>query len=103
MSKHQLKEKLNEICSPYCKNEWCILKEMLLHTHDNLRTYIQVKLIEILKWNLSQRYNREVTWEEATMKWVDSGMAKRFADLYNEDENINDLYAKIEKDCNPYS
>ena len=49
--KAKLKKKLEEICKPYCTSDWCILKEMLLHTHDNLRTFIQLKMIELLPDN----------------------------------------------------
>ena len=100
--KAKLKKKLEEICKPYCTSDWCILKEMLLHTHDNLRTFIQLKMIELLKWNLSQRVNHEVDWEDASMKWVDSGMAKKFADYYDEEVDVNELYNKIEKECKPF-
>jgi len=101
-TKEKIKIKLDEICKPYCNSEWCILKEMLLYTHDNLRTAEQLKLIEIFRWNLSQRQHREVNWEEASMKWVDSGMATKFAEYYNDDISVNALYAKIEEACSPF-
>lgn len=105
--KNKLRKQLNEICKPYCTSDWCILKEMLLYSRDDLRTYTQVKMIEMLKWNISQRQHCEISWSDASIKWVESGMAKSFAEHYNENEidtlNINELYTKIEQECNPFS
>ncbi len=104
--KDKLRKHLHEICKPYCTSEWCILKEMLLNSHDSLRVYDQVKMIEKLKWNMSQREKREVCWEESSQKWVESGMAKAFANYYKEDDiedlDIDELYSKIERECNPF-
>jgi len=55
---------------------------------------------------MSQREKREVHWEEASQKWVESGMAKAFANYYKEDDiedlDIDELYSKIERECNPF-
>jgi len=98
MNKTAYKKLLEDICLDYCnKDKWCILKEFLVKAHLSPRLLSQMKCLEILKWELSKKFDREYTWERTILFWTDGGYAKLFADMYTEDISPKKLYRQIMK------
>lgn len=92
-NKSRLIKKLNEVCD--CKNKYCLIKEIILCSHQDPRFLIQLKCIEIFKWEESEKQRDDIGWDEAHVEWVAKGYAKRFAELYVEDMPAEELYSKI--------
>jgi len=93
----KLAKKLNEIVNPYCTNSWCILKEILICSHTDPRFFVQLKCIEHLKFELSEKMGRDVGWEASHLEWVANGYAGLFAEYYDEDLTAEQIYEKILK------
>lgn len=91
MNKHKLIQDIRGECE--CEQcEYCPL-EVLIHTEP--RILEQHKMVEKYKFIISQRENKEVTWDDAYISWVNSGMAKRFSDIYNPELNHNELAGRL--------
>jgi hypothetical protein len=90
---------LNEICEvqPCHKGEdYCLLKEIIKHDAKyNDRLIMQIALIDKFKYERSEKTGKDIGWEKAFNLFVDEGFAKKFADLWNEDETINSLWKKM--------
>lgn len=69
---------------------------MALSSYDD-RTLSQIKILEIHKYLLSRKDNREYTWKEASIHYVDNGFAKAFAEVYNPEISSIEIYKGIEK------
>lgn len=99
MSKCKLKAAVEEVCCDTCKNSWCLLKEIIISSHDDqyVRFLKQLKCIEILKLVESEKAKRDIGWEKAWLIWAEKGFAKRFADLYNTEKEAVQLYYEVVK------
>lgn len=94
--KTKLIKKLNEVCS--CKdNKYCLLKEIIVCSHQDPRFLVQLKCIEHFKYEESEKEKKDIGWEEAHIRWVAGGHAKTFAEHYDEDMDIDIMYKKIIK------
>jgi len=91
----KLYQKIEEVVKPYCKCDWCLLKEISACKYSDPRFFIQLKAIEHFKYEESERQGRDIGWEEAHMLWVEQGFAKEFADFYDEELTAEDIYDKI--------
>lgn len=76
---------LKELCGD-CNKEYCFIQELILHDakYSN-RLVVQMKLIEVYKWEQSQITNTELSWSETMTKWSESGLAAKFAEVYKEE------------------
>ena len=102
MNKTKLKKLIEEF-EDTCPNKeiYCFAKEFLLHSiGQDPRTFIQVKLIEKYKFELSRNANKDVGWDGAFKNWIELGYAAKFAKLYDEDKNIIQLYKEIKNGNN---
>lgn len=93
--KRNLAKKLNEVVRPYCKSDWCILKEILCSKYEDPRFFVQLKCVEHFKFEESERQGIDIGWEKAHMEWVDRGYAKWFAEYYDENLTAEEIYEKI--------
>ncbi|MDD4389672.1 MAG: hypothetical protein PHW03_02595 [Eubacteriales bacterium] len=91
----KLSKKINEVVSPYCNCQWCILKEIMLSKSTDPRFLIQLKCIEHFKWEESQTLKRDIGWKEANDKWIERGFATAFSKFYNEELTAEEIYAQI--------
>jgi len=99
LSKKQYENLLDDLCSEYCPlGKHCILKLFLTSSHPDPRLLIQLKCVEKYKYELNKYDEKEITWEEAWMKWSENGYAKKFADVYNEEWTHNQIYKEVMKD-----
>lgn len=53
------------------------------------RMVVQLKMIEKFKWDWNQGSPVEMSWEEASKRFISEGYAQRFAELW---DNPGDLY-----------
>lgn len=96
----KLAKKINEVCS--CTGDkYCLLKEILLCSHNSPRFLVQLKCIEMAKYELSQEAGNDIGWETAHIEWVSKGWAKIFAEIYTENEDLpaTQIYKKIKEKC----
>ena len=96
MDKNKLKKLIDEIVDT-CSNKdgYCFIKEFLLHLGQDPRVIIQIKLIEKFKFERSKEVGSDIGWSGAFTEWIKTGMAEKFANLYNEDKSISQLYKEI--------
>jgi hypothetical protein len=101
-NKAKLIKKINEICN--CdKNQYCLLKEILSCSHNDPRFFIQIKVIEMFKWEQSEKIGKDIGWDEAHKEWVCLGYARKFAEIYADAEadseenevSAEEIYKKI--------
>ena len=92
----KLIKKMNEACSCHAE-KYCLLKEIIVCSHDSPRFLVQLKCVEKFKYEESQRRGKDIGWDEAHLEWVSLGYAKKFADLYDEDLTAVELYKKIKE------
>ncbi len=85
---------LEEICDG-C-TEGCLLKYLILDVHhDSRRLLTQLKNIDKLKWEESERQNKDIGWEGALKMWTDKGYAKKFNEFYSEDKRYDTIYREV--------
>ena len=90
-------EIVEDICSEDChgKTGYCTLKEIVLHSGLSDRALEQIKCVERFKWQESAQAGRDIGWAESHKKWVDLGHASRFAEVYRDGMNHQELFALI--------
>lgn len=92
MNRHNLIKDMREDCE--CeKCNYCPLEEII---SVNQRMFEQHKLVEGLKYKLSEKLGREVDWNEAYIYWKDEKYAKRFAEIYREGMDYRYLRERVE-------
>jgi hypothetical protein len=97
MSKLKLKQTVEEICCDQCKQSWCLLKEVIISSHNDeyVRFLKQLKCLEIFKLVESEKVKQDVGWEHAWEQWALRGFAKRFSDLYTPEKDAIKLYYEV--------
>ncbi|MFA5311723.1 MAG: hypothetical protein WC375_00225 [Methanomassiliicoccales archaeon] len=84
---------LDDITCDNCDGTYCILKQILLHTHHpDARIMIQIKCVDKFKYEESEKAKKDIGWEDAFNRWVDKGYASAFAEAYNEDLSVAKVY-----------
>jgi len=74
-----------------CKN-YCLFKLFFETVEYDQKYLVQLKCIEIFKWEESEREGKDIGNEEAMIRWVQNGYAKRFSEEYNEERDIQEIY-----------
>jgi hypothetical protein len=64
----------------------------LEHQHPDLRVLCQIKCIEMLKWERSEKAGHELKMDEIAIQWCSEGWARAFAQVYEEGVAIRDIY-----------
>jgi len=90
MKDRQLLEEICERC-----NHYCTLKEIIMHSGVDDRTAMQIKIIDMFKYDWSAEAGRDLGWEETTKRYVDQGYAARFADYWHEHAHVSEIYTKL--------
>lgn len=96
MDKTKLKKLIDEIVDN-CPNKegYCFIKLFLLHLGQDPRIIIQIKCIEKYKYERSKEEGKDIGLDEAFTQWIKNGLAEKFADLYDEDKSVSQLYKEI--------
>ena len=85
---------LDEVCEDCCPADtYCTIKEMLLSSHADPRFLFQLKCVEKFKYEVSKELGEDVEWDGAHIMWVLGRYAAAFAQCYQEDAHIKDVYA----------
>jgi hypothetical protein len=77
-----------------CKDEYCSLRELIMHLFQDPRTLVQAKCLEKFKYERSKELGKDIG-SAAVAEWIDLGFAKKFSDCYSEDKTINQIYKEI--------
>jgi len=95
VNKKEFKQFLYDICGDcecHSKDDpYCTLIEFLVEAHQSHRLLMQMKCVE--KWKYEM--HKDMSWGDAFQLWVESGMAKKFGDMYSEEIKFRELYKKI--------
>lgn len=83
---------LLESCVDGCKKDYCFYKWVIGEMHSSPRLLVQLKLIELLKWELSEAAGHDIGGNEAAEKWVTSGYAAAFAEVYDPENSPRKNY-----------
>ena len=90
------KEILEGVCGD-CPKGYCTLKEILLHGGMPDRTLVQLKVIEVYKWDESQAAGYDIGWQEAHRRFIEGGHAELFAIYYDEDRTFSETYKRMKE------
>lgn len=102
MTKRKVSKKvLDNLCEGCHSTPYCTLREILLITQRfDDRLLIQVKCIEIYKYEESQKEGKDIGWDEASIRWAKNGYAEEFAKVYDNIITPTDLYKIIKNNIN---
>ena len=85
------KEAVKSMCDG-CPNNYCFIVEMIIKDPKmNHRLLSQFKMMEVFKYNKETESKSDIGWQQISMLWADSGMAKKFSDVYTEDSTVSSL------------
>jgi hypothetical protein len=86
---------INEFCDD-CKTQYCFLMELIEHDRKyNRRLVMQMKMVEIFKLLESKRQNKDIGWQGAMAEWASGGMAKKFADVFDEKLSVKEMKKRL--------
>jgi hypothetical protein len=83
---------ITETCD--CNGGYCFWRQLVESQHPSLRLLIQLECIEKFKYIRSEQENKDIGSSAAAMEWVEQGYAKVFADVFNEDLSIKEIFKK---------
>lgn len=92
MGKCPYKKILDELTPCECFSGYCFYKMYFDMVKFDPRTLVQLKVIEIFKWEKNKGIAEDIGWEKATELWVTSGNAKIFSEVYTEDLSAKEIY-----------
>lgn len=90
-------KKFIEICNEItetcdCKNGYCFYRQLVESQKPSIRLLVQLECIEKYKYEQSEKLGKDIGHSNAAMLWVEEGLAKAFADVYDEDLTIKQIY-----------
>ena len=91
-SQKRFNEIIDEISSESCKKSYCFFRKFVESLHPDPRVLIQLKCIEMFKWEESEREDHDIDWNEAGMRWSLEGYAEAFAKVFNEELSVRKIY-----------
>lgn len=95
MDKNKHKKLIDEFAENCpCKEDWCSLRELVIHLFQDPRTLVQAKCLEKFKYERSKELGKDIG-KDACKEWVELGFAEKFAKAYSEDKTINQIYREI--------
>jgi hypothetical protein len=93
---------IEDICAGCClPSTYCTLKEVLIRSPKDIRTMMQIKCIEKLKYERSCAAGRDIGWGETYDIWIREGYADAFAKLHRGHKKVSTLYAAVMKSITP--
>lgn len=84
-------------CADNCTSSYCFLKAFLESNHPSERTVVQLKCVEILKWNLGEKINKDIGFQETCEIWVREGWAEAFALVFDIEKTTKENFEATEK------
>lgn len=96
--KAEYRRLLEDIGSDYCKTGcYCIFKEFLIASHPSRRMLIQLKMVDRIKYEKSEKAGKDIGWDGAFKIWMDEKYADKFALVYADDKSPKDIYHALMK------
>jgi hypothetical protein len=94
LSRDQFGKLLDDLVCDYCGRDYCFLKQLLLSLHPSERVLIQVKCIDKFKWEKGYDSHVAIGEQEAWQMWSLDGYAEAFAEVYDENLSVKEIYKK---------
>ena len=91
MKKQIHKEIIEDVCDG-CKEKYCTLKEIILHSGLKDRSLEQLKCVEKFKYEKSDGEGKDIGWSRAHLLWVTEGYAERFSEVYKDGMLNGEIY-----------
>jgi len=82
---------IDEACNETC-HEYCFLKKLVQSLHPAADLVIQLKCVELFKWDLNKTNDVEMEWNDAFAIWVEKGYASTFRAVYDVNLPIKEIY-----------
>jgi hypothetical protein len=81
---------------PSCDKDYCFLRAIIaLDAKYSKRLIMQMKMIEVYKYQMETAMKKEIGWSESLAIWVESGMAKKFAAVFEEGVSVRDMKKRM--------
>ena len=94
--KAEYRRLLEEIGQDYCpEGRYCIFKEFIINAHPSRRLLVQLKSVDRMKLLWSKDEGKDIGWDVALQRWVESGNAKKFAEAYADTKSEKDIFKEI--------
>ena len=96
----EIRDEISENCG--CHGKYCFFRELTDHKHVDIRTLVQFEAIYRLKFIKSQEAGKDIGAHDAGMIWVTEGLARAFAEVYDEDLSVKEIFKRtLEKAKSP--
>lgn len=90
----RFEEIIDEVSCDHCHNQYCFLKKYISSLHPKTFVLVQLKCLEMFKWEESERVGHEVEWNDIAFMWSDLGYASAFRASFNEDLSVREIYRR---------
>jgi ADP-ribosylglycohydrolase len=88
-------KELCEFCDD-CEQRYCFLRSIVELDHKyNKRLLMQMKMVEVYKYQMETAMKKEIGWQDSLTIWVESGMAKKFAEAFDEKSSVREMKKKL--------
>ena len=92
VSEKRFKRLVNELVDDHCSCNYCFLKTFIECLRPEPFVLVQLKCIEMFKWEQSKLEGSDIGWNEAGMRWANNGYASAFRYVFDEDLSIREVY-----------
>ena len=89
MDKHKLLEEIAQDA----QNNPLFFEEVIEHLGIDQRNLMQMYMLYKFKWNWN--IHGKDAWNKTSFRWCEKGMAKAFADLYDDNISILTMYRRL--------
>ena len=94
INESRFEQLIEELADDHCNCEYCFLKKFIQSLHPEPIVLVQLKCIEIFKWDQSKVVGYDIGWNEAGMRWSIQGYAQAFRKVFNENLTIHENYKR---------
>jgi len=96
MTNKTYKGMINDLCDG-CSNctGYCFLKEFVFESHPSPRLLIQCKCVEMFKYEIGEKVNKDIGWSESFERWASEGYATLFDKYYSDEKSHKVIYKEI--------
>jgi hypothetical protein len=86
---------LYEFCDD-CNQRYCFLRSIIELDHKySKRLLMQMKMVEVYKYQMETAMNKEIGWQDSLTIWVESGMAKKFSEVFDEGVSVKEMKKRL--------
>lgn len=92
VSEKRFQQLIEELTDEHCNCDYCFLKTFIESLHPEPFVLVQLKCIEMFKWDQSTLEGADIGWNEAGMRWANNGYASVFRSVFDEGLSIREVY-----------